>query len=175
MKRFAARIWKPSQFRPPSQKSSQSISTPKTRQFRPAHSQTRLPAQKTCRFRSQHKNEVKFDPSQKIIKLISNLPLKSRHFDPHSKIQSISMPRHKTMLISIQTLKWSQVHHPTLRSSQFWPNIPKLGELRSSKKEWSYFRPTTETKWSSIPALNSSFDATKQKKRVNCDPCTKTK
>ena len=84
-KRFAAGIKKPSQFRPPTPKPSQSITTLKTSQFRPAHSQFRSPARKTSRFRSQRWNQVIFDPPHKNQVLISTPPLQSSQFDSHSK------------------------------------------------------------------------------------------
>ena len=97
---FAARIQKLSQFGPPTQKKSQSITTPKPSQFRSAQS-TWLPPQ----------NQVHFNPKTKTmsnsihhtkIKLISTWILKLSHSDPPSKIKSIMMPRHKTKSISIQ-------------------------------------------------------------------------
>ena len=73
------------------QKLSQSITTLKTSPFRPAHKSISTPRTKTSKFRSQHYNEVKFDPHT-TIKLISTPPRKSSQFDPHYKMRSISIP-----------------------------------------------------------------------------------
>ena len=83
-KSFSDRTQKPSYFRPPRQKPSQSIPILQTSHFRPAH-----------------KDQVNIDPPHK----------DQVNFDPHTKIKCISIS-HKNKLISTSTLKLSQYRSP---------------------------------------------------------------
>ena len=127
-KRFAARIQKSNQFRPPPQK--RSITALKTSRFRPAHSQFRPPAQKQVNFDPITKNKSNSIPHTKI-KAIATSPLKSSPFDRHSKIKFIPMPRHNNQVI----------FDPATKTKHFSNLIQKP----------SHSDPDTETKSSLIP------------------------
>ena len=121
-------IRKTGQFRPLTQKPSQSITALKTSQF----------ARHIVNFDPPHKKQVNFDATTKkksnstpqTKTLISTPPLKSCHFDPRSKLKSISMPPLKNQVNFDPDAELKSSQSPTLKQSQFGRPTQKSSEIR---------------------------------------------
>ena len=149
------------------------------------------------------KFQAAFDPStkpksnsipHKIIKLISTPLRKSSRFDPHSKMESISMPPHKKQEILIYTKKTRTFRSPrkkqavsdpyievkrfsitSTKSSQVWCHDTKIKSVSNPTLKQRQFRSLHWNQVKFDTALKPSQFRPRPKNLVNSDPHNETK
>ena len=181
---FSASIQKPSQFRPPAQKLSQSIPTQKTSHCRPSHKNQAISIPtlknksisihklKPRNFGPAHKAEVDFDARAKN-KSISISQLKPSYFrsrkwnhvnfDSHSNIKSISMPRHKNPVN----------FDPDTENRTFPTATQNPNQCRSTTLKWHHFGQPAREPNIHHPTLEPKKIRSRALKASQFWPCTR--